>query len=387
MPFNPFFYGKTVSGSAFINRKDEIRQIASSLERGQSTIIFSPRRYGKTSLIKQVLAELEKKDLLVFYLDLYRITSIDRFAHYYSHTILTSLQSGVDKLFSLIRALIPSLKPKLTYTEPNLPGIELELSMESLQKQSTLEEMFNFLEHFCTKKKLRACVVFDEFQEITAFDSEGLLEREMRSAFQHHESVSYAFLGSKIHLMKSLFKDKNRPFYNFGTHVELDTIDQKYWVPFIVKAFASGGKPIPSETGVQIVAQTGGHPYYTQMLCSELWEQTVMTGNKLSPDSIEMALSAVLTKENHAFVELWDALSPAERRLCAALAETGPAAIYSSEFLLRYHLGASSTVQRIADRLMKKGIIDRSPRAFQIVDPFFIHWIRRGTEVMTGISA
>jgi uncharacterized protein len=378
MRTNPFLYGRTVSGSAFIDREEEIKGITASLERGQSVILFSPRRYGKTSLIKQALSHLEKRGLLVFYMDLYRITSLDRFASYYSQTVLSSLRSKADKIFTIVKTLIPSLKPKLTYTEPNLPSIEVELTMEALRKQSTFSEMFDFLENYCKKKKLRGCVVFDEFQEISGFDADGRLEREMRSAFQHHELVSYAFLGSKMHLMKKIFKDKNRPFYNFGNHFELGTIDVAYWVPFIKAGLGKAGASLEIEDCGRIVALTGGHPYYTQMICSELWERIAHAGSAPASVLLEDALQAVLTKSNYAFIEIWDALSTIERRLIFGIAETGEAAPFATDFLRKYQLGAASSVQRMIERLIQKGLIDRTDSGYRLIDPILALWIKRG---------
>jgi uncharacterized protein len=378
MVSNPFFFGRAVSGAAFIDRASEIKQITSSLERGQSVILFSPRRYGKTSLIKKVLACLGRKGVLAFYIDLYRITALDRFASCFSQTVLSPLNSKADKIFSLLRSIIPSLKPKLTYKEPGMPSIELEMSLETLRQQTTLAEMFNLLENYCRKEKTRGCIVFDEFQEITSFDADGLLEREMRSAFQHHEFVGYAFLGSKTHLMHEMFKDKNRPFYNFGSHVELDVISAAEWIPFIEENFKRAGFHAHPEFFQQLIDCTTGHPYYTQMLCSEIWEQFVHSkGFKASSDLILNGLQAVLSKENHAFVEIWDSLSSIERRLLAAIAETGSVSIFSNEFLRKYRLGAASSLQRVMERMTKRGIIGRFADGYRIIDPMLKCWIKQ----------
>jgi hypothetical protein len=376
MPSNPFLFGKAVSGSSFVNRKKEIKDIGSSLERGQSIIIFSPRRYGKTSLIKQVITTLSDQGILVFYLDLYRVTTLEQFGRYYSQTVISSLRSGADKLFSLVRTLIPSLKPKLTYTEPNMPAIELEVSLETMQRQLTLSELFNFLEKYCLKKKQRACVVFDEFQEITSFDSNGILEREMRAAFQHHQLVSYAFLGSKAHLMNELFKDKARPFYNFGSHFELGPITEANWAPFISSHFKKTGLPVSEDLCRRIVELTHGHPYYTQMLCSEIWELSVHTAKK-SSDPVASGLVSILQKENHAFAEIWDTLTSIEKKLLSVLAGTDAVAVFSTEFLAIHQLGATSSMQRVILRLLNRGIITRNTKGVSIADPLFCHWIRR----------
>jgi hypothetical protein len=376
MSANPFLFGKAVSGSSFVNRQREIKDVCSSLERGQSIIIFSPRRYGKTSLIKQVITTLSARGILVFYLDLYRVTTLEQFGRYYSQTVISSLRSSADKLFSLVRTLIPSLRPKLTYTEPNMPAIELEVSLEAMRRQVTLSELFNFLEKYCSKKKQRACVVFDEFQEITAFDCNGVLEREMRAAFQHHQLVSYAFLGSKAHLMHELFKDKARPFYNFGAHFELGPITNENWEPFIRGHFKKTGLPVTEDLCRRIVELTHGHPYYTQMLCSEIWESSIHSAKKPS-DPVASGLVSILQKENHAFAEIWDTLVPVEKKLLYVLAGADAVAVFSAEFLASHQLGATSSMQRVVLRLLKRGIINRDAKGVSIGDPLFSHWIRR----------
>jgi len=374
---NPFFFGRTVTGPAFIDREQETEQIASSLERGQSVILFSPRRYGKTSLIRQVTDRLQRRGLLAFYLDLYRVTTLERFGQYYAQAVLSIIASPADRLFSLVRSLVPSLRPKLTYSEPNMPSIELELGLENLRRQSTLAELFNLIEQYCRKRKKRACLVFDEFQEITVFDSDHLLEREMRAAFQHHERVSYAFLGSKTHLMHELFKDKKRPFYNFGTHFELGAIEDRHWQPFIRECFDRSGYTLPQDQYPRITALTRGHPYYTQMLCSEIWEQAVHQSSPPS-DPVIAALESILGRENHAFAEIWDTLSPAERRVVMVLAETGRASVFSADFLAAHRLGAASSLQRTVKKLMLRGIVDRATGGYTLADPVFKQWLVRG---------
>jgi hypothetical protein len=339
-------------------------------------MLFFSRRYGKTSLIKQVLDNLSGSGVLVFYLDLYRITSLERFAAYYSKTVMASLRTSADRAFSLIRSLVPSLKPKLTYTEPNVPSIEIELSMEALRKQSTLSEMLDFLENYCREKSARACVVFDEFQEITTFDTDGILEREMRSAFQHHERVAYAFAGSKTHLMHELFEDKNRPFYNFGSHLELGLIEPEHWIPFVKEGLGGAGMAVSDDQVRSILDVTRGHPYYTQMLCSEIWEILVHGEREHDETLVPDALRAILVKESHAFVEIWDSLSRFDRRLLLAMAESPTRHVFAAEFMAQHRLGAASSVQRAVQRLTKRGIIRRTGHGYRIIDPLFVLWMQ-----------
>lgn len=372
---NPFFFGKTVTGGCFINRQREIRELSESLARGQSLIIFSPRRYGKTSLIKQVMGRLKERGLLIFYFDLYRITDLDQFYRYYTRTIVSSLQSPAQKLFAIMRALIPSLKPKLVYTEPGAPSIEVEVGLETLRKTSSLQELFDAVEKFCIKKRKKACVVFDEFQEITAIEQGDAIEREMRASFQHHQYVSYAFLGSRYHLMHELFNDKNRPFYHFGAHYELDVISQSDWLPFIRHKFAAGGYEIGDQECRDIMEITRGHPYYTQLFCSTIWDLAQKHG-KIASDDIKGGLRIVLEKESHAFHELWDCLRSDERRLLSAIAkEPQSPAIFSNDFISRHQMGSASSLQRVVSRLQQRGLLMRKKQGYLITDPVFLRWI------------
>jgi hypothetical protein len=240
--------------------------------------------------------------------------------------------------------------------------------------------MLNFPERYCEKKKRRACVVFDEFQELGAFDTDSLLEREMRSAFQHHQLCSCAFLGSKTHLMQELFKDKNRPFYNFGMHVELGTIAESEWISHIDEQFVRTEVPAYSpDYSRHVLRCSKGHPYYTQMLCSELWELLVH-GPGHSREPVADALESILEKENHAFVELWDSLSSRERRLCAVLSRCDTAQVFSSDFISLHRLPSPSSMQGVVRRLLRRGVLQRDAPGYSLSDPLFRRWCLRREE-------
>ncbi|HAJ80581.1 MAG TPA: hypothetical protein DCO75_12520 [Fibrobacteres bacterium] len=373
---NPFLFGKTVTGSSFINRTRELEYLSETLTRGQNVIIFSPRRYGKTSLIKRVLERLKEHRVLTFYFDLYRITTLEQFYQYYSSSILASLQSPYEKIFSLVRTLIPSLRPKLVFADPGSPSIEIELNLDILKKNSTLKEIFDFIEKYCVLKKRKACVVFDEFQEIISIENGNLLEREMRSSFQHHQHVSYAFLGSKYHLMNDLFTDKSRPFYNFGSHYELTEIGLEDWTYYIKEQFKKGGYTLTGDACKRMLSYTKGHPYYTQLFGSEVWELYHKI-KKINENDIDLALIQVLRKESHAFVEFWDSLSNPERKFISALSTSQDNEIFSNEFITVNRLGALSSVQRTVAKLVKQGLLIKKSSRYEITDPLFLQWVKQ----------
>lgn len=376
---NPFVFGKAITGKHFIDREEELREIVSHLSRGQNVILYSPRRYGKTSLIKQALEKLKGSKFVVFYIDLYRISSLNEFYQEYAKCMVQA-RVPAQKLIDLISSLLPSLNPKIVYQSAELPSVEIDVKLPTLKKSKTLKELFDSFEIYLGKNRLKGCVVFDEFQEILTIEDGENLEREMRAAFQHHKNIGYGFLGSRNHLMNDLFKNKNRPFYNFGVHFPLDVIAKKKWEPYLKAEFTKAGYKVKEEYIDELLSITNGHPYYTQFFCSELWE---LFGNKkdLPDDCVKMTLLRVLQKENHAFQELWDTLSGRERKLLSAIAHENDSAVYSSEFLDKYQFGSPSKIQRVVSSIQKRDLIDKKVNnLFKIHDPIFKYWILEGNK-------
>ena len=59
-PDNPFIYGELVGAGAFADREGERKRLTRDLAAGQKVFLISPRRYGKSSLIRDVLRGLAR---------------------------------------------------------------------------------------------------------------------------------------------------------------------------------------------------------------------------------------------------------------------------------------------------------------------------------------
>lgn len=233
---NPFVYGEAVSGGCFTNREAEIRELKSDLRGGQNIIIFSPRRYGKTSLIKKVLAELKKEGLLTLYIDLFFVNSKQKFIETYAEAIASSMGGTFSKIALTLKNLIPKLIPKIVVKTGGGASFEFEFD-RSRKATPILEDIYEGVHKLASRQKKKAVVAFDEFQELLSFD-DGEIEAGMRAKFQFHRNVSYVFLGSKRNLMQKLFDDKSRPFYNSGRKYPLKKIEPAEFSKFIASCFS-----------------------------------------------------------------------------------------------------------------------------------------------------
>jgi AAA+ ATPase superfamily predicted ATPase len=236
---NPFYFGKEVVGEAFTDRMAEAKELLADIEQGLNIIIYSPRRYGKTSLIKKVLGLARERGVLCFYLDLYPITNLRDFVKIYAQALSNSEPASRLKDFvKVLGKLIPKLLPKVTIGPKSGPELSFDLEKVFREKEVILDDLLEAVHKLAAKKRRPAVVVFDEFQEIAKLEEAGNLERKIRTHIQKQQNVSCVFLGSKRHLMQEAFKNKNRPLYNCGRHFPLGKISPADFSEFINRGFS-----------------------------------------------------------------------------------------------------------------------------------------------------
>ena len=374
---NPFVYGKVVRGKYFADREAEIAELINDIASGQNVIVFSPRRYGKTSLILEVLDRVKAEGLLTFYLDLFKVTSQETFIAAYAKEVARLHGGRIQNMLKKIRDLLPRLVPKVVMRGEKV-DVEVEFEFDpSADKASLLDDLFEAVATVSLGQGKKAVAVFDEFQEITSWDAKGQIERQMRTHFQMHENVSYIFMGSKRHLMQELFRNKNRPFYRFGKHFPLEKIPEDEFAKFIQTRFEETGFQTGPDVIREILQAADDHPYYTQLLCHILWDRNQQE-KIITKESITAALQEVFMREAHAFQGLWDMLTLKARQLLVALAkeEGTQVQLFSSDFLRKHNLGSASSVQRAITRLLEEEVLEKTDGGYQFTDVFFKRWLR-----------
>jgi len=373
---NPFVYGKVARGASFTDREAEIEELIADIASGQNVIIFSPRRYGKTSLILEVLDRVKEEGSLTVYLDLFKVTSKEAFIAAYAKEIARLYRGGIRSMLRKVRALLPRLVPKVVVRSEET-GVEMEFEFDPrAEKAPLLDDLFEAVATISSQQGKGAVVVFDEFQEIAGWDEDNQVERQMRAHFQLHESASYIFIGSKRHLMQELFQNKNRPFYRFGKHFPLGKIPRDEFAKFIQRCFKKTGFQVAPEAIDEILKITEDHPYYTQLLSHILWAR-LREEKEITKEDVHQGVQEIFLRESHAFHDLWDLLPLKARQLLVALAkESSGVRLYSNSFLQRHNLGSASSVQRAVERLQEEEILEKVDGEYQYTDVFFKRWIQ-----------
>lgn len=371
---NPFNYLQLATGDQFYDRIELRRDLRSRFLSGQSSVVlYGPRRYGKSSLVAELVRDLEKAGIPCVTLDVMKVPSIDLFVSAYAAKVYRKL-APVRFEFKKLGTFLKSLRPKMTIG----PSGEASLTFEPFDAPigpEALSEVLDLPQRLLSGKG-RAVVVFDEFQEVKDLLPSDGFERTMRSAVQSHRNVSYIFLGSRHHLLRRMFTDHNRPFYRSAVTIQLDKPPLEESVRFVVDRFASAGKTIAPETAELLVGRIENIPYFIQQLGFETFRIVDDARRKsVLPADVEAAHSNLSGFNRDQYEQLMLTLSASQKKLLIALAHE-KAAEFSEAYRRKHMLGVSSTVNSNKAKLMEDGLLELADGQYTVADPFFAQFLR-----------
>ncbi len=372
---NPFEYGGVVAGDSFCNRAREKADLAQAIRNHEKLFVFSERRFGKTSLVRAVLAGFSKRTTVCAYVDLWPTDNEATFVTAMAKAITQAMSSSVGKLLETGKSLFSNLAPSVTLDEGGKPEVNFGVSRHT-RIVPALDEVLETPAKIAAKHDRDVVIVLDEFQQVLEYGSDRV-EKKFRSVIQNHREVAYVFLGSRKHLIQKMFMDRSRPLYRAGGHYPLGPIAEEHWLPFIRERFAGAGKKISPGLIHSICEQTQGHPFYTQHLSHALWE-LCEPGATVTEGLLKEALRLLLQRENYAYSTLWESLAMNQRKFLKGIAsEAAPVKPFAGEFVRRSGLGSPSNAQRAVDALLDRDVIDRENGSFLITDRFFRLWVQR----------
>ena len=376
---NPFHYGEIVTGDNFADREEELSTLVADLQGSARIFLVSPRRYGKSSLLANVIIRLRRQGCLVAYVDLYKAPSLRTFAELYASTLTSAAQSKLDEKGRMMRRMAPVLRPKLSVSSAQGgASVSFDVAFEGKEMQKNLRDVYDLPQQIARRKKRKFVVIIDEFQEIANLGG-AEMEKELRAAIQTHAQANYVFAGSKQEALLDMVRSKSRPFYQMGRIMMLGKIPRDRFVPFLLEKFHKTHYSASAETIHEVLETVEDFPHNGQFMCHELWEMK-RTGKRVEKSDVGASLGRILDNNAPVYLSLWDTLSLLQRRVLAVLAREGTEGLYSRDKVTRYDLGTPASAQTAVKGLQKKGIVDRQNGTFFFSDVFFKHWIIRNIQ-------
>ncbi len=370
---NPFNFLQHATGDQFYDRTAVRKDITSLFLSGQaSVVIYGPRRYGKSSLVAEVVSDLEAKGLPCITVDVVKTPSIELFVAEYARKVYKRL-APVKFELNRLGGFLKSLKPKIALDQSGEASLSLEAAEAKIGPEA-LTEVLDLPQRLLSGDK-RAVVVFDEFQEVKDLLPGDMFERVMRSVMQRHRNVSYIFLGSRYHMLRRMFTDRNRPFYKSAMTILLDKPPRGESVGFVIGRFASAGKRIEAEAADRLVERADNIPYYIQQIGFETFRLIDDAKRKVATmDDVERAFGHLAGFNRDQYEQLMLTFSTAQKKLLLALAREKTRS-FDDSYRKRHALGVSSTVNSAKTKLMEDGHIEISGGKYSLADPMLAQFL------------
>lgn len=374
MPSNPFKFGKIVYDKHFYNREKELQKIKATLSSGNNIALYAPRRYGKSSLIAKVLNELEKEGYVCVHFDFMSVYSQKTFIENYSRKILNSQnKSDIKNIISKFTSFVKNIKPAVSFDQSGNPAFSLSF-MENTDKVESLLEVINLPEALADDQN-KYIIAFDEFQEIGKLNGENF-EKILRSQIQRHKNVSYVFFGSKTHMLKDMFNNKNRAFYNSADIMHLEKMATEKSIEFLQNAFKSSNIHLSVEIAHYIIQQVDNVPYYIQFLAHQIWEYAMINSiSRVDQSIVDSSLQDILELKKDYYWELTNNQSIHRKKLLFALSQDAKE-LYSEKTSKKYELGAASSTQKSLEVLLNEGIIEKNKNYYEFADPMYKTFVK-----------
>ncbi len=364
---NPFSYDRPLPPGEAIDRAQERILLLDLATSGQTSRLAAPRRYGKTTLIGTLAAELRAQRWVVCVADFSRCRAVEDAAE----RLYDGWRRALDRdgLRNLWRKANRELEASV---EAGVPGIARasvrgRRAGRGERPLARLHALLALPERVGSAQR-RTLVVFDEFQDLlTAGDD---LDGLVRSHVQHQAGIaSYCYAGSQASLLRALFENRQRPLFGQAREVTLAPIAIEATAGWVGERFERVGRSLPAETAQALAARSGGHPQRAAMVAHFLWEQP-----RLDEAGLNAAEAEALRAAGGELEQLWSGLTRAQRQVLGAVAEGEPQLLGAAS-LQAMGLG-KSTAQQARDVLVAEGQIRLEAGRPAAVDPFLAPWLR-----------
>jgi hypothetical protein len=373
MKDSPFIYGTTVSTHSFTNREKETLKLKANLLNGINTMLISPRRWGKSSLVEKVIADIHRKDkkIKTVMIDLFSVGSEEEFLETYAREVIKASSTRWQEWMTSGSLFFKKLIPKLSLGIDPYNDFSLSFDWKELKKNS--DEVLNLAESIAKKKGIKFIICLDEFQNLASFNDYLDFEKKLRACWQRQKSVTYCLYGSKRHMMSDIFNNPSKPFYRFGDIMLLQKIEEKKWISFITKSFVGTQKLIDPKITEMIPKLMKNHSWYVQQLAHYTWN---LTHKKATIKELNIALSELINANSPLYQKETENISHTQLNLLKAVAKA-ETQFTSTAVMQKYLLGTPRNVSKNKSILIHLDLIHEIDHTYEFLDPAFELWFKK----------
>ncbi len=369
----PFQYGTLATRENFVDRVEDRAQLKNFLLSHINVMLVSPRRWGKSSLVKVAMEELmeENRNIRVCNIDAFSIGSEAEFYKAFASQVIACASSKLEKRIQDAKKFLTGVVPQVVIKDDvtNFMAFDVKFIPQEQDKMDILR----LPETLAVAKKIKIIVCIDEYQQLANLPEYKNMEGKMRSVWQQQQHVSYCLYGSKRHMMLDIFNNSNSPFYRFGQLLFLNKIPKEEWIPYIVSRFEKSGKSITPLFAERICDVTECHSWYIQQCCYFIWNSTAV---EVTEESFNFGLRQMINTNSPMFLTDTESLASSQIEMLRAIKDH-VSQLSSSETRSRYHLGNPNTISKNKRILQAKDIVELKDGHLVFVDPIYRLWFSK----------
>lgn len=374
---NPFYITGIIPEPYFCDREKETAWMVRTLENKAHILLTSPRRMGKTQLIRHVFEQPSvKENYHTFYTDIYATTSLHEFVLFLSKEIYSVLVPKGKAVLGKFLASLHSLAGSFGYDPvSNTPTFNIKLG-DIHSPELTLEEIFRYLE-----EADKPCVfAIDEFQQIANYPEKNV-EAMLRTHIQKMNNCLFIYAGSNRHILENMFNSAAQPFYNSAEQIYLDRISKDVYTAFVEKQFENASRRISPEAASFAYDLFEGHTYYVHNVLHNAFAY-IDSDITINETDINNTLSDILEEKGRTFASMMNQLNFQQKETLVAIAKDGKASgVTSVAYVKKHALKSPSSVQYAISTLLEKQLLtfesDGRTKIYSVSDRFLEMWIKK----------
>lgn len=367
---NPFVTTGYIGPEYFCDREKETEDLVRLLSNGNNIALISPRRYGKTDLLRHCFAQPAIANRFhTFIVDIYSTKSVADMVSKLGSVILETLKPKGRKVWEKFLSMLVSVRPGISFDINGLPSWTMGVG-EIKSPINTLDEIFAYIQ-----QADKPCLVaIDEFQQITKYEDKNI-EACLRTHVQYCSNANFVFSGSRQHLMGTMFTSPARPFYQSVTLYGLKLIPLEKYKAFCVRHFEDRGKGLDPVVVETLYSQFDGVTYYLQRVMNELYSRT-REGECCGLDMVGVAIQSIIDNSSMIYEDLLYQLPEKQSQVLVAIGKEGKAEkLTSGRFAYKYGLVSPNSVKSAVPALIDKGLLTMDKGVYQLYDKFFHLWL------------
>ena len=370
---SPFQYSKLATGSNFLNRYSEKQKLKDNFYSGTNTFLVSPRRWGKTTLLKEVISEVitEHSDIRVCYIDLFTIRSEWEFYEQFAKQLIKSSGIGWESWIKTTTEFLKPLTPRISIGSD--PNNDFSIGFEMQNLIGNESEILNLPERIAQEQGIKLIICMDEFQNLIKLKGFSTLMQKMQLNWQKQANTTYCITANKNYKIQETLNSPSNPLFLESEFIKLKKIEEEEWVQYVVESFKRTGKFISKILATQLVKKAKSHFWYVQQFSHITW---IITLNNVSETILDEAFKELITTNLPIFKRECEALTPSQINLLIAIV-SNEKSLTAAAVMVNYGLGTPQNVTKNKALLQSRDLIEKSDDGYHFLDPVFEQWFIR----------